>query len=591
MKKERFHSSKKTMHLLFQIAPRSIYFFILTLSVISIISAARTFFNQRLYDDISKVFADKSNEQYAIIAFDILIVVCIVLILRILFASLGIIKSKVIDKCEETIEYLINDTISKIPAETFESKNMLDEIEKGKSGAYATIDFLISLIDLVFSCLLYLVLIGIYLWQVSKVLVIALLLVFLPVAISQFFQAKVYSNQEDDLSPLFRMEDSFYYHAMDVRETRLFGVFWFFQKMRLRVMRDIFKIQWRTQGRINRINFLLNVIKIIGWISITVLLFYLLSIGRVSIGAFTAIFTSVGTMFGYMEQTFSTFKGGITNNIGKIKNFQYLFSYSDKYDSLNGYLPDFSKEIIIDNISFYYPDSKTPAISNVSFKIKKGEVIALVGENGSGKTTPSKLICGLYIPTNGDVILGGCNTKETRQNELFKKTTAVFQNYKNYTIFTLRDNIRISDFDNDCDVLSAIKSAEINIDDSETFPEGLDTIMSREFGGVDISKGQWQRVAISRGIYKKHDLIIFDEPTAAIDPLEEARLYNHFADYSKGSTTIFVTHRLASTKIADRIIVMDHGKIIESGSHTDLIKLDGFYAKMWKAQAVGYADN
>ena len=591
MKKERFHSSKKTMHLLFQIAPRSIYFFILTLSVISIISAARTFFNQRLYDDISKVFADKSNEQYAIIAFDILIVVCIVLILRILFASLGIIKSKVIDKCEETIEYLINDTISKIPAETFESKNMLDEIEKGKSGAYATIDFLISLIDLVFSCLLYLVLIGIYLWQVSKVLVIALLLVFLPVAISQFFQAKVYSNQEDDLSPLFRMEDSFYYHAMDVRETRLFGVFWFFQKMRLRVMRDIFKIQWRTQGRINRINFLLNVIKIIGWISITVLLFYLLSIGRVSIGAFTAIFTAVGTMFGYMEQTFSTFKGGITNNIGKIKNFQYLFSYSDKYDSLNGYLPDFSKEIIIDNISFYYPDSKTPAISNVSFKIKKGEVIALVGENGSGKTTLSKLICGLYIPTNGDVILGGCNTKETRQNELFKKTTAVFQNYKNYNIFTLRDNIRISDFDNDCDVLSAIKSAEINIDDSETFPEGLDTIMSREFGGVDISKGQWQRVAISRGIYKKHDLIIFDEPTAAIDPLEEARLYNHFADYSKGSTTIFVTHRLASTKIADRIIVMDHGKIIESGSHTDLIKLDGFYAKMWKAQAVGYADN
>ena len=230
------------------------------------------------------------------------------------------------------------------------------------------------------------------------------------------------------------------------------------------------------------------------------------------------------------------------------------------------------------------------AVKNASLTIRNGETLAIVGENGAGKSTLVKLLIGSYRPDQGEVRIGQVNTENTKMQCYQRKISGVFQNYQKYKM-TLEDNVIISaSGEQKPDKVKQILE-DVDVDMNGTdYPKGLDTVLSTEFGGTDISGGQWQRVAIARGMYKEHEVIILDEPTAAIDPIEEYALYHKFKAMAKDKTAILVTHRMGSCKIADRIVVMDKGQIIEEGTHEELMHKNGKYREMYAAQAQWYAD-
>jgi len=241
------------------------------------------------------------------------------------------------------------------------------------------------------------------------------------------------------------------------------------------------------------------------------------------------------------------------------------------------------------DLTFRYPGATEPALDGVSLRIARGERVAMVGQNGAGKTTLAKLLVGLYQPDDGAVTLDGTPLVGARAVHLRQRIAAVFQDYATFQL-TLRENVGFGDLarmgDDDALVAAAERGGLGDL--VGTLPKGCDTHLGRQFGDRDLSGGQWQRVALARAFFRDADLLILDEPTAALDPLAELALFTRFAELVQGRTAIMISHRLGAARLADRIVVVEHGRIVEEGPHDALITQDGRYAAMFAAQAQWY---
>jgi ATP-binding cassette, subfamily B, bacterial len=241
-----------------------------------------------------------------------------------------------------------------------------------------------------------------------------------------------------------------------------------------------------------------------------------------------------------------------------------------------------------EHVSFGYPHGR-PVLQDVSLRIARGERIAIVGENGAGKTTLVKLLAGLYQPTDGVVRVDGVALGPDRAVEARRRVAAVFQDYAAFQL-TARENIGFGDLarmDDDGALAAAAARADI-APLIAGLPEGFDAYLGREFGQTDISGGQWQRLALARAFFRDADLLVLDEPTAALDPLAELALFTRFAELVEGRTAIMISHRLGMARLADRVLVLAHGAIVEEGRHAQLLAAGGRYARMFEAQAQWY---
>ena len=240
------------------------------------------------------------------------------------------------------------------------------------------------------------------------------------------------------------------------------------------------------------------------------------------------------------------------------------------------------------NISFRYPGTKELVLDHVSLKIEPSEKIAVVGKNGSGKTTLVRLLCRLYEPEEGEILWNGKNIREYDLREWQKIFAIVFQDYSLLSL-TLGQNVAASvqyEAERAKEVLQLAGFGErLN-----KLKKGLETVVYPEYeqDGVSFSGGEEQKIAIARAIYKGGQICILDEPTAALDPVSESRVYESFDEIVKGKTAVYISHRLSSCKFSDRIFVLDNGKIAESGTHEALLSKNGLYAQLWQAQAQYY---
>ena len=229
-----------------------------------------------------------------------------------------------------------------------------------------------------------------------------------------------------------------------------------------------------------------------------------------------------------------------------------------------------------------------PALTDVSIEIRRGEVIALVGENGSGKSTLAKLLSGLYEPRSGEIRWDGLSIAEMDREQLRDRIAVIMQDYTRWPMTAL-ENITMGRTRDDR--LLAKATAAAGTDDViGSLPNGYDTQLDRRFrGGIEPSGGQWQRIAIARGLYRDADLLVCDEPTSALDARAEHALFEMVREHTAGRTVLLITHRLASVRYADRIYVLDGGRIVEHGDHDSLMASGGLYATMYDLQASAYA--
>ncbi|MBQ8140409.1 MAG: ABC transporter ATP-binding protein [Clostridia bacterium] len=242
-------------------------------------------------------------------------------------------------------------------------------------------------------------------------------------------------------------------------------------------------------------------------------------------------------------------------------------------------------------VSFSYPGCSAKVLDNVSFTIRPGETLVLVGLNGAGKTTLLKLLTRLYDPTEGYILLDGHDLREYNVEELYKMFGIIFQDFGKYAA-SVSENIMFGDVNAPADDEHIRSSAEqANADEYiSKLPHGYDTPLMKYFeaDGVELSIGQWQKLSIARAFYSKSDVLILDEPTASLDPMAEQEIFNQFDRLRRDKTTIFVSHRLSSATVASKIIVLEYGKILEEGDHKELMEKKGRYFELFSAQAKRY---
>jgi ATP-binding cassette subfamily B protein len=376
------------------------------------------------------------------------------------------------------------------------------------------------------------------------------------------------------------------------KELKLFGLRDFLRERFARLSDAIYVENVALSRRKLIAGTLLSVVGTMGYYSAYVFVIWRTVNGALSIGTLTFLAGAIQQASSNIEQIFSTLTG-IADQALFLTDLLAFFEMQATIRSKPNALPA-PRPILLgfefQNVSFQYPGSSRLVLNRLNFQLRPGERVALIGENGQGKTTIVKLITRLYDPSEGRILLDGIDLREYDLEDLHREMGVIFQDFMRYEM-TARENIAVGRVEeiNNLELLQGAARKSMADHIIGRLPERYEQMLGRRFDrGMDLSGGEWQKVALARAYLRDAQLLILDEPTAALDALSEFEVFRRFSELTAGKTALFISHRFSTVRMADRIVVLDNGRIVEEGSHDQLASLGGRYAEMFEMQASSY---
>ena len=424
----------------------------------------------------------------------------------------------------------------------------------------------------------------------SPLLAVVSLLSVIPYFIVRAIRGKEFYELKKYQAASERKRDYLYHLFGDkraVKELRIFGIEAYIEqklyKTRDKMNRELWEFKKRDIGSF----FLCDMLCKSGYVLSIVIAILLLLNNRLEFGVLAAALVAF-TSFQMAAKYFLISLGRIPECAAFVKDYYDFIDIGEETRGEEKFNQNF-EEIAVNHVDFSYPNAKRSAISDVSFHIKQKESIAIVGNNGSGKTTLVKLLTGLYKAQKGEIFYGEQNINSLNPKEFYENISIVSQDFIKYEM-SLGENVGISDWKKMGDtekireLLKKMELPEFSDEDS------LEQPLGSEFGGRELSIGQWQKLAIARGMFKKSSMIVLDEPTAALDPIMESNILKMFLQIAKEKTAIIVSHRIGICREVDKIIVMKNGGVAEIGNHKELLERKGEYYQLYKMQQKWYVE-
>lgn len=426
---------------------------------------------------------------------------------------------------------------------------------------------------------------------------IVMILLILATCVTEFFMLKYFNkrkaNANDKRSKIFVKTEYFYNLSKDpsaAKDIRLYGFADRFIYTFAKAVCGLEKIYSEFMHQSVNVGLTRSLLNLGRELVAYIYLVYLVTQNRLSVSDFIFYFGII-TGFSNWIVSFVYCYSNLENCCIDCKAFRdFVESEEEGGDKPKAEFEDVDS-IEFKNVSFTYPSAEKSTINTMSFKVNKGENIAIVGENGAGKTTAIKLLCGLYYPTDGDILINGKSSREFSSDSYFDLFSAVFQDYT-FLPMTIAENISASP---DCDrkrLFDAFEKAGI-AEKIKSLEKRENSLMVKDVykDAVDFSGGEKQKLLLAKAVYKDAPILILDEPTAALDPIAENELYLKYSEMTDNKVSFFISHRLSSTRFCDRILFIKDGRITESGTHEELMALGGDYRRMYQIQSYYYKEN